>query len=60
MAVSPSVETQLSVLETATATKRKVDEIADSEGEEGDEVASDEDFGLPDDEIFTAAMMDKS
>ena len=34
--------------------KRKADEIADSE-DEGDELASDDDFGLPDEDLFLNA-----
>ena len=39
--------------------KRKADEIADSEEEEGAELGSDDDFGLPDCEIFTEALLDR-
>ena len=54
--VSPTVEMEPAGLETTTSTKRKADEIADSE--EGDELGSDDDFGLPDNDIFNSAVLD--
>jgi hypothetical protein len=58
LAVSPTVEIQLPILHTATSTKRKADEISNSE-EEGDELGSDDDFGLPDDDLFNEAVLDE-
>lgn len=57
LAVSPTVDIQPPILETSRPTKRKADEIADSE-EEADELGSDDDFGLPDDELFNEAVLD--
>jgi len=59
LAVSPTVEIQPPILvDTTTSNKRKADEVADSE-EEGDELGSDDDFGLPNDEIFNEAVLDE-
>lgn len=46
------------ILETSTSNKRKADAIADSE-EEGDELGSDDDFGLPYEEVFNEAIRDE-
>lgn len=60
LAISPALEIHLPILETTTSTKRKADEIADSE-EEGIELGSDDDFGLPDDDdIFNEAVLHDS
>jgi hypothetical protein len=58
LAASPAVEMQPPILERATSTKRKADEIADSD-EDGVELASDDDFGLPDEDLFNEAVLDE-
>lgn len=58
LAVSPTVETPPPIIERTKSTKRKADEIADSD-EEADELGSDDDFGLPDDDIFDEAVRDE-
>lgn len=58
LAAPPAVEMQPPVLERAISTKRKADEIADSD-EDCVELASDEDFGLPDEDLFNEAVLDE-
>jgi hypothetical protein len=60
LALPPKNETPAPVPATSLkiSTKRKADEIADSEGE-GDELGSDHDFGLPDDDLFNEAVLDE-
>jgi Rad51 len=57
LAVSPAKEVHIPILDTTTSAKRKASEIADSEVE-GDELGSDDDFGVHDDDIFNDALLD--
>jgi hypothetical protein len=58
LAASPAVEMQPPILKKAISVKRKADEIADSD-EDGDELGSDDAFGLPDEELFHEAALDE-